>query len=143
MAITLDNVKKILLSRCQAKMAVANMDGGDLNDPISWALRKMDIYAVDPTNVTDSDLSSVMGADYDKLFDLAELRTLENVSGNMAYSNISIGPRSEQLAQLSDQVDKAIDRLTAKIQKSYGIGFGVMSAGSISLDFMEKRDDDD
>jgi hypothetical protein len=144
MAITRADVEQRLIRRAGKKMAVAGLDGltmdgtnADLNEALLTALDDMGLFH-DPVNVTDSDLSAVENVS--ELLDRAELRIMENVSGNLDLVNVSIGPRSESLSQLSDQVEKVISRLEEKIAKMYGGGLGTLEGGTINLDFMEKYD---
>ncbi len=141
------DVERILIRRCGRKMVAASMDGetdsganDDLNDPIGCALRAMGYSVRNIAQVSDSDLSGVSIEEYDELFDRAELRTLENIAGNLDLVDISIGPRRESLAQLSSQVERAIERLQARINTLYGDS-GEFEAGAISLDFQAKDDD--
>lgn len=129
-------------------MTAAGMDGttvtganADLNDPISWALAQMDTPPADITLVTDADLAGVSGEDVYELIDLAELRTLESVSGNLALVDVAVGPRRESLSQLANQVETQIARLQKKIQSMYGITGASISSGVISLGFQETYDD--
>lgn len=147
MGLTRANVETILIKRCGRKMLAASMDGttsngtnDDLNDPIGYALRVMGYQVTDIAQVADSDLAGVSVEEYDELFDRAELRTLENIAGNLDFVDISVGPRREALAQLSNQVERAVERLQARINRLYG-DLGRFEAGAISLDFQAKDDD--
>lgn len=100
-------------------MAGAN---SDLNDPIGWAIRQCGGSVSDPTSVTSGDVTSVSEAATDKLFDLAELRTLETISGNLAVVDLDIGPRSEKLSQLAEMVEKRLIRKRQAVQTDYGFG---------------------
>jgi hypothetical protein len=81
------------------------------------------------------------GEQIDALLDLSELRTLQNIAGNLTVVDQSIGPRDMSLSQLSNQVEKAIQRLTERIAKVHGYGVGSLDASVISLDFQEKPSD--
>jgi hypothetical protein len=115
-------------------------DGSNLslNDPIGFAVRKLGLTVVDLANFADGDLAAVSATDYDQLLDLAEYRTLESILGNLDDVNISVGSRSESLGQLSDQVEKKMERLAGRIQREYGLGVGSLSAGVIGLGFQEQ-----
>jgi hypothetical protein len=140
-------VETLLLKRAAGRMQEAGMDystipnNTDLVDPIVFALLCMDITPADPTSLSDSDLSGVANTDLSKLLDLAEMRLLENIVGNLALVDITVGPRKEALNQLVDQAEKAIARLSSRIEKMYGFGIGSLEAGTISLDFAAKGDD--
>jgi hypothetical protein len=140
MSLTKAKISTIIVSRCGAKMTAAGMNSSNLDDPIGWALRRVGITPADITSITDSDLTAVPVDDYDKLLDLAELRTLENVSGNLTLTDITAGPQRQALNQIVDQVEKAISRLIEKIQRNYGVGAAVLETGSISLGFQETID---
>lgn len=147
MTITRANVEAILVQRTGPLLTAAGMDGttvsganASLNDPIGYAIRKLALTVASIASVADSDLSGVSVDDYDKLLDLAEYRTLESILGNLDDVNISVGSRSESLGQLSDQVEKKMDRLVARIEREYGIGLGTLQAGVINLGFQQHSD---
>ena len=149
MAITRAQIETILISRCGALLTKAGLDGethhgvnASLNDPIGRALRGAGYSVTTLTNVTDADVASVSDDDIDLVLDLAELRTLESVSGNLDDVAITVGPRSEQKQQLADQVLRKIERLQQKIERQYGVGMGTLTAGVIGLDFMETSEDE-
>jgi hypothetical protein len=149
MTITRANAEVILIRRCGKLMTEADMNGlvnygtnEDLNDPIGWALRKSGYSVATITNVADGDMAAVSDDDVDMVLDLAELRTLENIEGNLTGVDITVGPRSEKLDQLVTRVRAKIERKSADIAKAYGLGLGTLSAGVITLDFQEHADDD-
>ena len=141
------DAETLLLKRLGPKMTEAGLDGTtiggnvDLIEPMIAALFAMGIVPASMVAVTDADLSGVDSDMTMEFLDRAELRLLENVAGSLALVDISIGPRRESLSQLSAQVEKAIERVTAKLARLYGVGVGTLSAGVIGLDFMEKSED--
>lgn len=144
MTITRADVETILIRRCGSLLTAADLDGTtidgtnvDLNDPIGVALRNMGYTVVSITNVADSDLESVPDEDIDQLLDLAELRTLESIEGNLDDVDIQANGRSESLNQLSARVRMKIDTKRKAIESQY-VGLGTLDAGVITLDFMEK-----
>ena len=145
MSITRTQVETLLIRRAGKRMTFVGMAvstegvNDDLIDPISTALQRMGYSPADITDIQDSDLTGVENVL--ELIDLAELRLLENILGNMDMVDISIGDRSERLSQFTADLAKAIERKQATIEKQYGIGLGSLSAGVISLDFQQKRDD--
>lgn len=149
MALTRANVENVLIRRCGKKMTAAGLDGTtvlgsnlDLNDPIAEALLTMEQSIGNVASVSDADLAGVASEDYGQLFDLAELRVLKSIAGNLDVVDFSLGPRRESLSQLSAQVEQAITRLEKAIQVKYGIGLGTLNADIVSLDFMQKFEDE-
>lgn len=110
----------------------------DLIDPLASALMDMGYQPQSIAAITNTDLAAVEEDRYPELLDRAELRTLENIAGNLDLVNVSVGPRREDLSDLTTQVEKAIDRLVTKIARLYGDE--ILSGGSISLDFQEKEE---
>lgn len=148
MTITRAEVEAVLVRRSGKLLVAAGLDGttidgtnADLNDPIGSAVRQMGYSVASVVNVTDSDLSVIGDDEIDQLLDVAELRTLETVEGNLDQVDITVGPRSESLNQLSVRVRMKIDTVRRAIEKKYGIGAGTLSAGVIGLDFQEHGDD--
>jgi hypothetical protein len=111
----------------------------DLDDPISTALQRMGITPADITNVQDSDLAGVTNVL--QLIELAELRLLENILGNVDAVDVKVGDRSESLSQLAKELRADIDAKTQRIEKEYGLGLAILGAGVINLDFQQHHDD--
>ena len=148
MTITRANVETVLVRRCGKLLTAAELDGttinganADLNDPIGWALRQLGFTVASIAFVKDSDLTSIDDDNIDQLLDLAELRALNNVAGNLDGYAITVGPRTEQRQQLAEQVSKRIERLQQTIEKQHGIGLGTFTAGVIGLDFAEVEEE--
>ncbi|HMN11834.1 MAG TPA: LytR C-terminal domain-containing protein [Bellilinea sp.] len=144
MAITRAQVDLILIRRCGAMLAAADLDGTtvdgsnyDLADPVASALRNLGFAVSDPTTVTDSDLGAVDSDTLPALLDLAELRTLETVLGNLDEVDIRLGQRDEKFSQLADRLEKRITRLSEKVAREHGLGGGSMQAGAIGLGYQE------
>lgn len=128
MALTRAQCEVELLSRCGKLLSAASLDGvtangsnPDLNSPLGYALRQCGGSVADPSQVADSDLSALAASAYDKFFDLAEYRTLENIAGNLDLVDISEGPHRESLGQLAERVEKRLTRMQEKLQKTYGL----------------------
>lgn len=150
MALTRANVEAILIRRVGKLLTAADLNGttmdgmnADLNDPIGYAVRRLGGTVASVVQVVDADLAGIASDDYDQLFDLAELRTLETIAGNLDDVDITLGPRSESLSQLASQVDKRIEKLAEKVQRTYGVDVGTLSAGVIGLDFAEHEENED
>jgi len=140
-------VEQILIKRCGKQMVAADLNGTtydgtnvDLNDPIGYAIRQCGGTVADVTTVTATDVAFISADDHDKFLDIAELRLLENILGNLDDVDITVGPVSEKLSQLSESIAKRVTRLQAKIEKEHGIGGATMEAGMITLDFADHRE---
>lgn len=147
MAITRPNVEAVIVARCGALLIAAGLDGttvdgtnASLNDPIGAALRKAGYTVSNIASVANADLAAVVVGDYDKVLDLAELRTLESILGNLDDVDIKLGPRSESLSQLAAMLEKRIDRLQDKVEEEHGIGLSSLQAGVIALDFADHNE---
>lgn len=128
MALTRAQCETILIARTGKLLTAASLDGvtangsnPDLNDPLGYAIRQCGGSVADPSMVADSDLSGFSASTYDKLFDLAEYRTLENIAGNLDLVDISEGPHRESFGQLGDRVEKRLTRLQIKLREDYGL----------------------
>lgn len=145
MALTRAAIEKSLVSRARRRMEFVSFsvafDGGnaDLNDPIATALQRTGITPADITDIQDSDLATVENVL--KLIDLAELRLLENILGNVDAVDVTEGPRSVRYSQFSTSLENAIKEKRAAVEKEYGIGLMELGAGVVDLDFQEKDDD--
>ena len=141
MSITRAQIENELVQRCRGYMTAVEMDltatgnNPDLNSPIGYAVRQCGGAVADPSAVADADLSTI--ADFDQLADLAEERLLLNIKRHWARVNISTGQVSESLAQLADQLDNDIDRITEANAAKYSTS-ATLQAGVIDLNFTER-----
>ncbi len=131
----------ILTRRLGPTMTAAKMDGEtadgtnpDLNDPLGWAVRKLEGTVADLVAVADADLDTVSTDDTDNLLDLAELRALNNVLGNLTLVDTSVGPRSQKFGQLREGIGARIERLEKSLATELG---ATLTAGVIEMDFAE------
>ena len=108
-------------------------DNKDLNGPIGWALRQLEISVSDPTSVSDTDMASLADADLDHFLDLAELRVMETVLNSaLSLVDLAVGPRKESLSQMATSLQTItrsfntvdIDRFIFKewIEESHCVG---------------------
>ncbi len=141
MALTRANVEALVIRRVGKLLAAAGLDGAtvsganaDLNDPLGYAIRKLGYTVTTVNAVADADVALVTTADYDRLFDLTELRALENALGNYDAVNLRVGPRSEDLSQLGAQLQKMIDSKRTYIQNEYGVLLNKGQLKSIQVD---------
>ena len=146
MSIPCAQVEVILTARAGKRMAFVGMDGTtvdgsnpDLVDPMVSTLISMDITPASYAGVVDADLATL--EDIPQFLDRCELRLLQNILGNMDMVTNRVGPRSENLSDFSDALEKAITRKQEQIRKEYGAGVGTLSAGVINLGFMETDED--
>lgn len=139
-------VETLLVKRCGGYMSKASMavtyvgSNADLDDPMGWALRQLDYSVADPTTVTTAEVAEVSTDDFDQFLDLAELRTLENVYGQLAVNDASVGPRSENLSQLARQVAQRMQRLENRLETLYGFGIAALEMGVIEDNFVQHND---
>lgn len=109
------------------------------NDPIGYAIRQCGGSVADITNIVSAEIAGI--SDQDKFLDIAELRLLENILGNLDDVDIRLGPRSENLSQLATRLEGRVARLQARIEKLYGFGLGELDAGYFALDFADHNED--
>ena len=147
MALTRANVEAILVQRCGAYMEAAGYvvtivgSNANLNDPIGYAIRMCDGTVGDYVLVTDADLLTIDADDYDKLLDIAEIRVLDSISTNLDDVDIVVGPRSEKLNQLAQNLQAILDRKAKRVEKVHGLDAPLVGTGAIVLDFAEHNED--
>ena len=144
MALTRANTEFMIETRAGPLLTAADMDGttvdgtnADLNGPIGRAVRALGHSVASPVAVADADVAAVTDAQLDEFLDVAELYTLEAILGNLDDVDIKVGPRSESLSQLAEQVERKIKRLLKRLERLYGYGMGVVAAGYIRKDIAE------
>jgi hypothetical protein len=114
MTLTRANAERVIVDRVGGLMEFAGLtvtyagSNSDLDEPLSWAARRMGLSLASSITVTDSDISGLSGDDIDDYLDLAEYRTLKNVQGNLDMVDVTAGPRSEKLSQVAGQVEKML-----------------------------------
>lgn len=148
MSYTRAQFEEILIQRCHNLMEAAGMAvfqsigfHAALNDPIGYALRRLGYSVADIGSVADADVTAVTSSDVDAALDLAELRLLQNILGNLDGVDITVGPRQERLSQLRDGVEMRIGKLAEQIAADHGIGGASLQAGTIDLDFADHNED--
>ena len=112
--ITRAGAETVLTRRLGALLHEAGMaaDAGlnvHLADPLAWALRALGYATASLTDVADAELLAVGAAHVDALLDLAELRCLESVAGNLTAVDVTVGPVSERRGALADRVARLLD----------------------------------
>lgn len=141
------NIEALLVRRCGPLMTAAGMavtvvgSNADLDDPMGWALRAMDVSVSNIVSISDSDISGVSDANMNKFLDYSEYRLLENVLGNLDDVDLSAGPYSESLGQLSATIEGRLERMSKKLQDLYGLLTSSVTFGKITLSFAEHDDD--
>jgi len=146
MSITRANAEFMIQARVGPLMTAAGLDGttvdgtnADLNGPIGRAVRDLDHTVTDITSVTDTDVAQV--TEYDEFLDIAVLKTLGVILGNLDDVDVTAGPRSEKLSQLAEQVERKADRLLESMERDYGYGLAIPETGYIT-NYIAEHDDD-
>ena len=143
MTLTRANTEYLLEARTGPLLTAAGMstdvDGTnvDLNDPIARAVRDLGHTVASAVLVADADVAAVTDAETDEFLDTATLHTLEAVLGNFDDVDIKVGPMSESLSQLAEQVERKIERLLAQLERLYGYSMATVSGAYIQKDIAE------
>ena len=147
MSLTRANTELLLVARTKQWLSKASMaittagTNADLNDPIAYGVLQSGGTVASRVLVTDADIATVASADEEQFLDIAELRTLQNVQGNLVVIDTAIGPRDEKLGQLLATLDKIVERKEERIEDLYGLGVAPLEVGVINLNFAEHDED--
>ncbi len=147
MALTRANAELLLVARTSAWLLKASMaitvlgSNADLNDPIAYGVLQSGGTVASRVLVTTADIATVASADQEQFLDIAELRTFQNIQGNLVQVDTKIGPRDEKLGQLLATLDKIVERKEERVENLYGLGLGTIEGGVIALDFAEHDQD--
>jgi hypothetical protein len=118
------DVEAVITKRLGALLAEAGMTSTGANphliDPIAWALRALGYPLASLTDLTDADLAEVVPAHVDALLDLAELRALESVGGNLTAVDVTIGSVAERRGMLAERVAKLVEGKRATVTARWG-----------------------
>lgn len=109
----------------------------DLNSPMGFAVRKMGGTVASFSSVADADLTFLDEEDFDQFLDVAEYRLMLNIKGRWGMVDTKIGPRSENLSQFAEDLERDIARKLSDLQSMYGFGGGSLEAGVVDYDFAE------
>lgn len=149
MPLTREAVETVLVRRCGRLMAWANLDGeghagsnADLADPIASALRACDVELIDPTEPADDDFLGLAAADHGKFLDVAELRCLESVWGNLDEVTEQEGTDRQEWTRARQEIAARIESKRKQIAEEHGLGMGSLSAGSMTLLWAEQPADE-
>lgn len=134
-----------LVSRVGGWLTFVGLDGttvngtnASLNGPIRYGIVTSDGTVINPSLVIDADVATVASADLDQLYDLAELRSLENALSQFTGVDKKAGPVEIKSSQFADRLAKRITDLRSSIAITYGIGGATMlSGGALTLNFAE------
>lgn len=131
MALTGTNVETVLQQRLGGWIDEVGLDktqGSSIyRDPIAWALRKGGYAVANPVLPANTDLDDVSTADYDKIFDLAEYRLLQNLLQNYEAVDLRVGERDEKYDQLRTRMEKALDLKRKQLQEDYDFALRIAS----------------
>lgn len=119
---SVQEINLVLVQRTGKYLTAAGLAGGasELVDPVRWALSMLGNEPGSLVEITNDDLVAVTGLYVDALLDLAELRLLETVLGNMTAVTVKAGPVTQNLSDLGKQLLTVIAAKRAAIAKRYG-----------------------
>lgn len=146
MALTRATVEKILVKRCGQFMTTAGLaittagSNADCSDPMAWAIRQLGYAPSAADTVTDGELATVAVAHTDALLDLAEVRLLETIQGNLTSVNARVGPLAEDKGALLGQITTLATQKRNSVSARHGHllatpldGTALRTVGMISL----------
>lgn len=140
-------VETMLVSRTSRLLAIvgkATTTAGsnvDLNDAIGVAVRVLGGTVTDPVTVADADIQTVDSDKFDALLDIAELRVLYSIRGNLTLTDVVSGPFEDTFSDIGDYLDDQIKALEDRIENLYGIGGAESEVGVITLNIASHNED--
>lgn len=142
--------ERVLIRRCGRLLRWAKLDGStfsgtnvDLADPIASAMRSCGVSPADPTDPADDDFDAVDADDYGRFFDVAELRCLESVWGNLDEVTEQEGTDKQDWNQAKAELRRRIDAKRQDLKDMYGFGYGDVVSGTLELSYTEPDPDDE
>ena len=103
-------------------------------------LASLGIHPDDPTDPIDDDFALVADADRAQLFDMAELRGLDSILGNLDELDEQVGEDRQDWTKFAEHVRQRAKDLRAWCEGRYGVGTASPSLGVIDLGFAESGD---
>lgn len=122
-------LQEILFRRCGKYMSTVKMsvdlsgDNPDMADPILWGLRMLGYSPASVVRVSDAELGAVAAAHTDALFDLAELRLLTTIQGNLTKVSSSVSSQqglTESWGQLLTAIDGIVKAKRDAVDAMHG-----------------------
>lgn len=108
----------------QAKMTTeGDGDNEHLADPMLWALRMLGYTPASIVMVSESEITAITADHINAFLDLAELRLLENIRGNLTRVSTSLTRELgvvESWGQLLTQIQTLIRDRTDKVENMHG-----------------------
>ena len=147
MALTRANTELLLVARTSEWLVKASMavtvegSNADLNDPIGYGVIQSGGTVASRVLVTSADIATVASADEEQFLDIAELRTWQNIQGNLVVTDTKIGPRDEKPGAQMTTLNGIVKRKEERIEDLYGLGVAPLEVGVINLNFAEHNED--
>jgi hypothetical protein len=120
-------------TRLDPLLQAAGFDYGalsELEDAVSYALIELGYTVADMTTPTDTELTAVTKTNH--YLDLVELRSMETALNRLVIkSDITLGPRSQAYGQISQGLEKAIERKRKQINSLYGRSLSGMGTAEL------------
>ncbi len=131
------------MNRCGRLLGWARLDGttATLADPIGTALLACEVAVADPSAPADADFLLLPSADSLRFLDIAELRCLETVWGNLDEVTEQEGTDKQEWNQAKEGLRKRIQDKKKDLLDLYGYGGGAVAAGSLVLKYTEPEPD--
>lgn len=133
-AVETEIVRRLGPWMAKAGLAVTTAgSNADLASPIAWAVRQAGGTVADPTAPTSDEVGAI--TDADKLFALAEYRTLQNTYQAYTGVDVSAGAVSAKNDQLRQAMKERLAELKAYLRAEYDIGVtftGAAVSGAIA-----------
>lgn len=147
MALTRANAEFMIVADLSGLLSAADMtitvvgSNANLNRPIGRALAYLGYSVTDITSVADADVAQVTDAKTAEFCDLLILYTMETILGWLDDVDLTVGPRTEKLSQLTTQVERKLASLSKRMQLLYGYGLSTPETGYITRYFAEHGDE--
>lgn len=132
---TYAQIVSILRSRLGKYMDEAELTNEHYESCIAWGVRQSDGTTADPSQVTEAEVGAI--TDVDKLVDYAELCLIKAIIGGLPYVDVTTGPISEKLSQLTKHMFMLKENKEKQMKAEYGYGLGTLTPGIITSRFEE------
>lgn len=140
MPTTLKAIQTALVARLKAAMEAVDMDiyqtaslNSDLVDPLTWALRTLEVVLVDPMSVTEAEIATVTDDDITSLLDLAEYRLLKTIINVMDQTDERLGPHGKWASQYPTRLKERLESEEKRIRRVYGVDASSIDFGMINI----------
>lgn len=105
-----------------------------------YALSAVGIQAASPATSTDADFLTLPDAQVPAVLEIGTWRTLESILDNLSEDELRHAGISDDVDKVASRLRLRIERLYARLQRSYNVGLPTLKAGVLDIGGVQRDD---